>query len=186
MDYSLPGSSVHGIFQAIVLEWIAISFSKESSQPRDRTRVSHIIDRRFTVCDLSQKADSEFERGLTWSSPSTALYQITQWSSSTTRLLDGWSRASNWLPDHPSRVCCYPPPKLARSSMTYVDSSPDEDHHLPTLPSKSSLRSVLYSGYENREINYSVLFYQCWTKSATPCKCPKHLGLQVWRQALQS
>jgi len=49
MDYSLPGSSVHGIFQAIVLEWIAISFSRESSQPRDRTRVSHIIDRRFTI-----------------------------------------------------------------------------------------------------------------------------------------
>ena len=35
MDCSLPGSSVHGIFQAIVLEWIAISFSKGSSQPRD-------------------------------------------------------------------------------------------------------------------------------------------------------
>ena len=34
MDYSLPGSSVHGIFQAIVLEWIAISFSRGSSQPR--------------------------------------------------------------------------------------------------------------------------------------------------------
>ena len=31
MDCSLPGSSVHGIFQAIVLKWIAISFSKESS-----------------------------------------------------------------------------------------------------------------------------------------------------------
>ena len=31
MDYSLPGSSVHGIFQAIVLEWIAISFSSGSS-----------------------------------------------------------------------------------------------------------------------------------------------------------
>ena len=56
MDCSLPGSSVHGIFQAIVLEWIALSFSKESSQPRDRTQVSHIVDRRFTVCDLSQKA----------------------------------------------------------------------------------------------------------------------------------
>jgi len=28
MDYSLPGSSVHGVFQAIVLEWIAISFSR--------------------------------------------------------------------------------------------------------------------------------------------------------------
>ena len=48
-DYSLPAFSVHGIFQAIVLEWIAISFSRGSSRPRDRTRVSHIVDRRFTV-----------------------------------------------------------------------------------------------------------------------------------------
>ena len=45
----LPGSSVHGIFQAIVLEWIAISFSRASSRPRDRTPVSHIVDRCFTV-----------------------------------------------------------------------------------------------------------------------------------------
>ena len=35
MDYSLPGSSVPGIFQARVLEWVAISFSRRSSQPRD-------------------------------------------------------------------------------------------------------------------------------------------------------
>ena len=49
MDYSLPGSSIHGIFQARVLEWVAISFSRGSSWPRDPTRVSHIVDRRFTV-----------------------------------------------------------------------------------------------------------------------------------------
>ena len=49
IDYSLPGSSVHGIFQAIVLEWIVISFSRGSSQPRARTRVSRIVDRRFTI-----------------------------------------------------------------------------------------------------------------------------------------
>ena len=49
MDCSLPGSSVHGIFHAIVLEWIVISFSRGSSQPRDRTQVSHIVDRRFTI-----------------------------------------------------------------------------------------------------------------------------------------
>ena len=49
MDCSLPGSSVHGIFQAIVLEWIAVSFSKGSSQPRDRTRVSLIVDGQFTI-----------------------------------------------------------------------------------------------------------------------------------------
>ena len=40
MDCSLPGSSVHGIFQARVLEWVAIFFSKRSSQPRDRNWVS--------------------------------------------------------------------------------------------------------------------------------------------------
>ena len=34
MDCSLPGSSIHGIFQARILEWIAISFSRGSSQPR--------------------------------------------------------------------------------------------------------------------------------------------------------
>ena len=49
MDCSLPGSSVHGIFQAIVLEWIAISFSRGSSQPRGQTRVSRIVDWRFTI-----------------------------------------------------------------------------------------------------------------------------------------
>ena len=40
MDCSLPGSSVHGIFQARILEWIAICFSRGSSQPRDQTLVS--------------------------------------------------------------------------------------------------------------------------------------------------
>ena len=45
---SLPSSSVYGIFQAIVLEWIAISFSRRSSRPRDVTRVPRIVDRRFT------------------------------------------------------------------------------------------------------------------------------------------
>ena len=49
MDCSQPGSSVHGIFQAIVLEWIPISFSRGSSGPRDRTQVSHIVDRCFTI-----------------------------------------------------------------------------------------------------------------------------------------
>ena len=49
MDYSLPGSSVHGIFQEIVLDWIAIPFSRGSSQPRDQTHVSCIVDRRFTI-----------------------------------------------------------------------------------------------------------------------------------------
>ena len=44
MDCSPPGSSVHGIFQARVLEWVAISFSRGSSRPRDQTWVSRIVD----------------------------------------------------------------------------------------------------------------------------------------------
>ena len=39
MDYSLPGSSDHGILQARILEWVAIPFSRASSQPRDWTHV---------------------------------------------------------------------------------------------------------------------------------------------------
>ena len=42
-------SSVHGIFQAKVLEWVAICFSRGSSHPRDWTWVSHIVGRRFTI-----------------------------------------------------------------------------------------------------------------------------------------
>ena len=49
MDCSLPGSSIHGIFQARVLKWVAISFSRGSSWPRDWTQVSHIASRRFTI-----------------------------------------------------------------------------------------------------------------------------------------
>ena len=49
MDYSLPGFSVHGIFQASVLERLAISFSRGSSWPRDQTQVSHIAGRHFTL-----------------------------------------------------------------------------------------------------------------------------------------
>ena len=48
-DCSLPGSFVREIFQARVLEWVAISFSRGCSQPRDRTWVSRIAGRRFTV-----------------------------------------------------------------------------------------------------------------------------------------
>ena len=49
MDYSLPGSSVHGIFQTRILEWVAISFFREASQLRDQTWVSHIAGRFFTI-----------------------------------------------------------------------------------------------------------------------------------------
>ena len=48
MDYSPAGSSVNSIFQAKILEWIAISFSRVSSLPRDQTQVSYTAGRFFT------------------------------------------------------------------------------------------------------------------------------------------
>ena len=47
MDYSLPGSSVHGILQTRTLEWVFIPFSRDSSRLRDRTQV--IVGRFFTI-----------------------------------------------------------------------------------------------------------------------------------------
>ena len=49
MDYSLPGFSVHGIFQAGIPEWVAISFSKGSFWPRDWTQVSFYAGIFFTL-----------------------------------------------------------------------------------------------------------------------------------------
>jgi len=47
MDYNPPGSSVHGISQARILEWVAIPFSRGSAWPRDPTQVSCIAVRFF-------------------------------------------------------------------------------------------------------------------------------------------
>ena len=49
VDYRLPGSSVYGILQVRILEWIVIPFSKGSSQARHRTQVSCTTSRFFTL-----------------------------------------------------------------------------------------------------------------------------------------
>ena len=49
MDCSLPGSSIHGIFQARLLEWVAMSFSRRSSWLRDWIQISRTVGRCFTV-----------------------------------------------------------------------------------------------------------------------------------------
>ena len=49
MDYSLPGFPVHGILQARILEWVAISFSRGSSQPGIEPMSSALAGRFFTI-----------------------------------------------------------------------------------------------------------------------------------------
>ena len=54
LDCSPPGSSVHGILQTRILEWVTISFSRGSSWPRDWTRVSCVAGRYYTVWDTRE------------------------------------------------------------------------------------------------------------------------------------
>ena len=54
MDCSLPGSSVHRILQARILEWVAIPFFRGSSQPWDKTQVSGIAGRFFTIRAMNE------------------------------------------------------------------------------------------------------------------------------------
>ena len=56
----LPGSSVHGILQARILEWVAISFPRGSSQPRDRIQVSLIAGRFFTIWATREARDIDY------------------------------------------------------------------------------------------------------------------------------
>ena len=64
MNCNLPGSSVHGIFQARILEWVAISFSRGSSWPRDQTHISWVsctgrwVPHHCSACIISPYHDS--------------------------------------------------------------------------------------------------------------------------------
>ena len=59
MDYSPPGSSVHGLFQARILACVAMSSSRGSSCPRDQTCISYIVGRFFTT-ELPEKSKSRW------------------------------------------------------------------------------------------------------------------------------
>ena len=61
-DWSLPGYSVHGILQARILEWVAMPFSRASSQPRDRIQLSRIAGGFFTTW-ATKEAQKGYKNG---------------------------------------------------------------------------------------------------------------------------
>ena len=65
MNCSLPGISVHGTLQARILEWVVISSSKGSYSPRDRTQISCIAGRVFTIW-TTREAESYFLEFFKW------------------------------------------------------------------------------------------------------------------------
>ena len=68
MDCSLPDSSVHGIFQAKILEWVALPFSRGFSQPRDWTHIFCIGRQILYHCATWEKRRQRFklQGGLVW------------------------------------------------------------------------------------------------------------------------
>ena len=103
MDCSLQGSSVHGIFQARVLEWIAISFSRGSSQPRDRTRVSSTAGRRFTVWATREEyiyyiyqARKDPDAGKDWRQEEKGTIGWDGWMASPTQRAWVWASSGRW------------------------------------------------------------------------------------------
>ena len=90
LDCSPPGSSVHGILQARMLEWVAIPFSRRSSWPRDQTQVSHIAGRFFTIWATR-------EPWCRWQDEGWELFSNTEGLSTE---VDGFRAWSTWSDDH--------------------------------------------------------------------------------------
>ena len=103
IPWSLPGYPIHGIFQARVLEWVAISFSRGSSWPRDWTQYSHIAGRHFTVWSTrGALSDSWIPSNMKW--PDSTILETKIWvstgSRSRTICNGGWQKLKdtwNWL-----------------------------------------------------------------------------------------
>ena len=115
IDCSPPGSCVHGILQERILEWVAIPFSRGSSQPRDWTPVSCIAGRFFTVWDTREACVCVCLHACMLSCFSHVRLFATQWTLWTVAckapLAMGSSRQEYW-----SGLPCPPPRDLPKES----------------------------------------------------------------------
>ena len=96
-DCSPPGSSVHGILQARILEWMAISFSRGSYWPRDWTRVSCIAGRLFTVWATREALRSWAEPENSWLYTNSQIYSTaTDGASGKEPIYQCWRQGFHW------------------------------------------------------------------------------------------
>ena len=93
---SPPGCSVHGDSPGKNMEWVARPSSKGSSQPRDRTQVSHIAGRFFTI--WAPREAQGIEENRAWGPRPGHISSIT---------LLGWGQPERWPPDIPSALCLW-------------------------------------------------------------------------------
>ena len=112
MDCSPPGSSVHGIFQAGILEWVAISFSRESSWPRDQTCIIYVTCWQMNYLPLAPNWDahksdqfSSVAQSCLFVTPWTAAHQASVFITNTQSLLKFMSIESV-MPSNHLILCC--------------------------------------------------------------------------------
>ena len=112
--------TVHGILQAKILEWVAIPFSRGSSQPRDRTQVSHIVGEFFTIWAIRETRSSlEIIRSSFSKSPNSPFANfVWMWPFYSSEKVDSQKRASS----HPTISPTHP--------LVYTDFSPISANYL--------------------------------------------------------
>ena len=134
MDCSLPASSLHGILQARVLEWIAISFSRGSTWPRDWTRVSHIPGRHFNLWATREALNYLLENPLHWD---VSMYEFGGREGGT----NSQSTAIGFSHEHSQSLCnyCLPSQRKDQRESTRICKQP---HWLFFLASPSSPQAV--------------------------------------------
>ena len=117
VDCSPPSSTVHGILQARILQWVAISFSRGSSQPKDWTQVSHIAGRHFNL-----RATREAPKNLLiWKDPDAGKDWRWEEKGTTEDEMVGWHHQLNGPPgvgDGQGNLACYNPLGCKESDMT--------------------------------------------------------------------
>ena len=105
IDCTLPGSSVHGILQARILEWVAISFYRESFWPRDQTQVSCIAVRLFSNWAMREAHPrQEHWSGLPFSSPMHESEKW-KWEVNVKSLSRVWLLATPWTAAYQAAPC---------------------------------------------------------------------------------
>ena len=184
MDWSPPGSSVHGIFQARISEWEIISFSQGSSRPRDRTHISCIsyIGRCFlyhcNTCDVDY----------TWlftSIPAISLKSNNHNNHPSTKtplFQNIWGHAHTHTHHTHHTYHTHPPPHTHPTHTHHTYTTLTHTHSLPLLTLPESATTYFYSLFLGRQpilcgldlVGRNQILVQCLSVQETLIKLSKH------------
>ena len=185
MDCSLPGSSVHGILQARILEWVAIPFSTGSSWPRDWTWVSCIAGRFFTVWAIGKShsfllgtaQSPKLPGSLPWDVPNPFVSNL--WFIWPQRLLSSWTGIPLFYSEEMEKHQCGIGFILKLGNKHCIEW---EHSSVKPLPTGEAKRDTVE---QSKETNRSLLcvmaaLFSPGSGCVSPCLCVGSLPAQPW------